>query len=67
MSSVKLVIQARTAMNVNMAITILTASVWSASVMATWTHVKRQRFVSLTVVSVSTASITPLAFGVRTA
>lgn len=67
MSGVKMVTWARTAMNVTMAITILTASVWSASVMATWTQLKLQRFVSLRVVSASTASITPLGFGVRTA
>lgn len=66
-SSVKMVIQARTAINVKMAITILTASVYHANVMAMWTQIKLQRFVSLRVVSASVASITPLGFGVRTA
>lgn len=62
-----MVTQARTVMSVRTAITILTASVLSANVMATWTQLKLQRYASLKVVSVSTASITPLGFGVRTA
>lgn len=67
MTSVKMVTWARTAINVKMAITILTASVESANVTAMWTQLKLQRFVSLRVVSASTASITPPGFGVRTA
>lgn len=62
-----MVTQARTAISVQTAITIMTASVLSANVMATWTQLKLQRFASLRVVNVSTASITPLGFGVRTA
>lgn len=67
MTSVKMVTWARTAINVKMVITILTASVESVNVTAMWTQLKLQRFVSLRVVSASTASITPLGFGVRTA
>ena len=67
MSGVKMVTQARTAMNVTVATTILTASVWSASAMATWTQLRLQRFVSPRVGSASAASTIPLGFGVKTA
>lgn len=67
MTNVKMVTQARTAINVKMAITILTASAHSANVMAMWTQLKLQRFASLRVVSASTAFITPLGSGARNA
>lgn len=66
MSSAKTDTQAGTATPVETAITILTASVPSANVMATWTQLKLQRFASPRVVNASAASITPLGFGVRT-
>lgn len=66
-TNVKMVTQARTAINVKMAITILTASAHSANVMAMWTQLKLQRFASLRVVSASTAFITPLGSGARNA
>lgn len=67
MSSVKMVTQARTAINVTMAITILTASAHGVNVMAMWTHLKLQRFASPRVVSASTAFITPPGSSARTA
>lgn len=67
MTSVKMVTQARTAIHVKMAITILTASVYSVNVMAMWTQLKLQRFASPRVVSASTAFITPLGSGARNA
>lgn len=67
MSSVKMVTQDRTAINVKMAITILTVSAHDANVMAMWTQLQLQRFASPRVVSASIASITPLGSGARTA
>lgn len=67
MTNVKMVTQARTAINVKMAITILTASAHGVNVMAMWTQLKLQRFASLRVVSASTAFITPLGSGARNA
>lgn len=67
MSSVKMVTQDRTAINVKMAITILTASAHGANAMAMWTQLQLQRFANLRVGSASTVSITPLGSGVRTA
>lgn len=67
MSSVKMVTQDRTAINVKMAITILTASAYHAIVMAMWTQLRLQRFANLRMVNASTASITPLGSCVRTA
>jgi hypothetical protein len=55
-----MVTRARTAISVKMAIIILTASVYSANVMAMWTQLKLQKFANLRVVSASAASITPL-------
>ena len=67
MPSVKMVTQDRTAINVKMAITIMTASAYRASVMAMWTQLQLQRFANPRVVNASTASITPLGSCVKPA
>lgn len=67
MCGVKMVTQDRTAISVKTAITILTASAYRAVVMAMWTQLQLQRFANPRVVNASTASITPLGSGVRSA